>query len=64
MEFWGQEPTLTLHLITKHLQDWFETYPNIRSLMFSTNTMAYPERIIDFIVKLDSILTKPFELTV
>ena len=60
IELWGQEPTLTLHLLTKHLEDWFATYPSVTNMMFSTNTMAYPERIIDFVLKLDSILTNPF----
>ena len=63
-ELWGQEPTLTLHLLTKHWEDWLEAYPNVSSMMFSTNGMAYPERIVDFIKKLDQTLPNPFTLTV
>ena len=53
IELWGQEPTLTLPYLTEHLEDWFNTFPNVNFMMFSTNGMAYPERIIDFLVKLD-----------
>lgn len=51
--FWGQEPTLTLHLITEHLDDWFNFFPNITNIDFSTNGMDFPDRIVDFIKKVD-----------
>lgn len=55
VELWGQEPTLTLHLLTEHLEDWVCTFPNWRYMMFSTNAMQYPERIVDYIKKLDQL---------
>lgn len=58
--FWGQEPTLTLHHITEHFEDWFKTYPNLENIMFSTNSMAYGERIVDFIKKIDETVNHPF----
>ena len=48
--FWGQEPTLTLHLMAEHLDDWFNTFPSWQHCMFSTNTVDHMDRIIAFIV--------------
>lgn len=56
--FWGQEPTLTLHLITEHLDDWFKFFPNIRNIDFSTNGMDFPERIIAFAKRVDELTTQ------
>lgn len=62
LELWGQEPTLTLHCLTEHLEDWTEAFPNLNFMMFSTNGMAYPERILDFLIKLDQSVRKPFRM--
>lgn len=56
--FWGQEPTLTLHLITEHLEDWFKFCPNINAIDFSTNGMDFSERIVDFIKKVDEVTSQ------
>lgn len=64
LAFWGQEPTLTLHLISKHLQDWFDLFPNWDACMFSTNTIAHYERIIDYVVALDKTTKHPFFLDI
>lgn len=53
-EFWGQEPTLSLHYFTEHLNDWLDNFPNLRYFMFSTNGVAYSNRIVDFIKTLDN----------
>lgn len=62
--FWGQEPTLTLHHITDHLEEWFELFPNWSNCMFSTNTVAHMDRIVDFCVKLNATTKKPFDLNI
>lgn len=62
--FWGQEPTLTLHLITEHLEDWLTMFPNWRHCSFSTNTMAHTERIADFVKKFDSLVDHPVDISV
>lgn len=62
--FWGQEPTLTLHFITEHLAEWFELFPNWRGTSFSTNGIAYPERLYDFVVGLDKIVDHDFQLNI
>ena len=53
IQFWGQEPTLNLDLYTKNLKQWHENFPNIKSYMFSTNSKAFPEKIISFLIELD-----------
>lgn len=62
--FWGQEPTLTLDLITEHLAEWFELFPKWRSTSFSTNGIAYPEKLYDFIATLDKIVDHDFQLNI
>lgn len=64
LAFWGQEPTLTLHLITEHLPEWFDLFPNWRYCMFSTNTIAHYDRIVDYIVALDKNVTEPFSVDI
>ena len=62
LELWGQEPTLTLHLWTKHIEDWIDTFPNWRYLMFSTNGMEYPERIVELIKRIDAYTNNTVKL--
>jgi organic radical activating enzyme len=65
LAFWGQEPTLTLHHITDHIEEWFEYFPNWQECMFSTNTIAFTDRIYDFIIALDKHCKMPvFQLNV
>lgn len=64
ISFWGQEPTLTLHLVAEHLTEWFELFPNWRNTMFSTNTVAHMDRIVDFCVALDKAAPNPFDLSI
>lgn len=60
--FWGQEPTLTLNLITDHLEEWLSYLPNVNKFAFSTNGIAYGDRIIDFIIGLETFLNHPCTL--
>ncbi|MCR4661201.1 MAG: hypothetical protein K5765_04265 [Clostridia bacterium] len=64
ISLWGQEPTLTLHLLTEHIQDWLTVFPNWSSCSFSTNMVAYPERIYDFCCALDQHLNHPFYIDI
>lgn len=57
--FWGQEPTLTLHIVAEHLPEWFEVFPNWDNCMFSTNTVDHMDRIIAFIVAVDKYCKTP-----
>ena len=60
ISFWGQEPTLNLHLVTEHIANWLETFPYLSGISFSTNTVAYVDRIVDLLVAVDNIVTRPF----
>ena len=62
MDLWGQEPTLTLEKFTAHLEDWLNYVPNLNKFFFSTNGMAYPEKIVDLVVKMDSLIPKERKL--
>lgn len=62
LEFWGQEPTLTLPTFTKVAEQWFEKFPNIKEIVFSTNGISNPQIIIDFITKIDSIAKRKIDL--
>lgn len=62
IDLWGQEPTLTLEHFTNHLSDWLNAFPNWEKTFFSTNGMAHGDKILKFILTLDSLLTKPFQL--
>lgn len=64
ISLWGQEPTLTLHLLTEHIQDWISAFPNWKNCSFSTNMIAYPERIYDFCCALDKNLNHSFHIDI
>lgn len=66
LDLWGQEPTLTLEHFTDHLEEWITFLPNIEKFFFSTNGMAYPEKIVNLVLKLDELWKgkeKPLEFT-
>lgn len=64
IQFWGQEPTLTLDLYTNFLEKWQTSFPNVKEYMFSTNGKAYPEKIINFIKQLDIIANKSINVSI
>ena len=66
LDLWGQEPTLTLDKFTAHLEEWINFLPNIEKFFFSTNGMAYPERIVDLVLTFEKLWEnkdKPLEFT-
>ena len=62
LAFWGQEPTLTLNYITDNLEDWVEVFPNWKKTMFSTNGVANGEKIVNFIKRLEDLMSHDFFL--
>lgn len=64
LSFWGQEPTLTLHYITEHIEDWIHTFPNCHGIMFVSNGVAYGNRIVDFLIALDKALNYEFKVEI
>lgn len=67
LSLWGQEPTLTLDLLTEHLEDWLNTFSSVDNIFFSTNTMAFPEKVINFVEKANNyaeLKKKPFSVDI
>lgn len=62
--FWGQEPTLTLDLITEHIDEWLALFPQWQFCSFSTNAVAYIDKIFDFIKAIDSLVKYEFRINV
>lgn len=54
IDFWGQEPTLTLNYVTDNFAEWKKVFPNVKTYMFSTNGVGNIDRILDFIDALDN----------
>ena len=64
LNFWGQEPTLTLDSFRTRLEDWFNTFPNINEIFFSTNGGTDPEIIYNFICDIDKIINHDIKIGV
>lgn len=60
LDIWGQEPTLTLTEFGNAFKDFYEYFPNLENFFFSTNGVAFPDKIIDLAKKIDFIVDKPF----
>lgn len=64
IDFWGQEPTLTLHLMAEHIAEWFEIFPNWQACSFSTNTVGHIDRLIQFFIACDNAAKHEFHINV
>lgn len=64
MEFWGQEPTLTLPIITENWKNWTDNLPGIKKVFFSTNGMTDSDIIFDFFKSVDENSSHPMFLGV
>lgn len=63
MDLWGQEPTLTLNEFGNSFQEFYNFFPNLSFLFFSTNGVAFPERIVDLTKTIDKIILKPLDFS-
>ena len=63
LEFWGQEPTLSMPYLTEKIEDWLDALYAVDSIFFSTNGMSDSDIIYNFIVKIDEVAKKPFRLS-
>ena len=61
LELWGQEPTLTLNEFKNAFKGFYDFFPNLDSFYFSTNGVAFPNRIVDLAKHMDEIVDKPFD---
>ena len=59
VEFWGQEPTLTLPYVTENWNYWVSTFPGLKYVFFSTNGMTDSDSIYDFLIKVDQEAINP-----
>ena len=55
-DLWGQEPTLTLDALVTQMPQLLNWFKNCKIIFFSTNGMAYPERIVNFIKTINNYL--------
>ena len=62
IQLWGQEPTLTLEHFTNQFPNIYEYFPNITSSFFSTNGVAFPEKIVDYCRQVNNTVSGEFEL--
>lgn len=58
IDFWGQEPTMTLPYFTQNMKDWLDYFPNVKTFFFSTNGIDYGNNIFDFIQTLDANINR------
>jgi len=49
ISLWGTEPTLTLPLFTKHLDELFRRFPRIIQISFSSNFIKKPDVLLDLV---------------
>lgn len=64
IQIWGQEPTLIIHYLTEHWEDWILAFPNLDYFMFSTNGMEHMDDLYDFITTVDKYATNPFTVSI
>ena len=64
MSLWGQEPTLTLNEFSYFFPNLYNKFPNFKDIFFSTNIIAFPERIVNFIKTVSNTIQKPFTITI
>lgn len=64
VDFWGQEPTLTLNEMCEFFPLLYELCPNINNVFFSTNGVAFTDKIIKFINMLNKIIHNDFRLNI
>ena len=59
IELWGQEPTLTLPILSEHWKEWDEAFTGLSAVFFSTNGIGDPQNILDFIEAVNEKSTNP-----
>ena len=61
-EIWGMEPTLILKYLYPNWKDWYQAFPNIKRIFFSTNGMAFTDDIVSFAKEIDKWAEKDLQL--
>lgn len=60
IELWGQETTINLDSFFLNFDYIYKNFPNLKEILFSTNGVAYIDKIVEAIKKADNIVNKPF----
>lgn len=55
---------MSLPEFTAHAEDWLKLFPNLKSIMFSTNGMTNPNIVYEYVKKINSLVTSPFSLKI
>jgi len=55
LELWGGEPLLGMKVITKHIKEYFDCFPNLKSIYLSTNFAYHVEDLLLFLQKLSEL---------
>ncbi len=58
LALWGAEPTLNSDCSNIFFSDFFENFPNLKSVEFSTNGLIEPSKILQIIEAIDNNLDK------
>lgn len=64
ISFWGQEPTTTLDLVADEFPHIYKLFPNLNYSFFSTNGVAFYERIIKYIQAVETTVLNPFKIEI
>ena len=64
INFWGQEPTLTFDSFRTRLDEWFDTFPNINYIFFSTNGGTDPLFIYNLIADIDKTINHKIQIDI
>lgn len=62
IDLWGQEPTLSLEHFTAHIKEWLTCFPNVEKFFFSTNGVAYWNKIYDLFIAMDECLDHQIDI--
>ena len=63
-EIWGMEPTLILQYLYPNWKDWYQAFPNLQRIFFSTNGMAFTDDIVSFAKEIDKWAEQDLQLQI
>lgn len=58
---WGTEQTLILQELEPHIGKFFEAFPKLKGISFSTNFVSHTDRILSFIQKIEETADRPVD---
>lgn len=64
IELWGQEPTINLEKFYKNFDYLYKNFPNINSIVFSTNGVNNIDKILEFIKIIENNVNSSFNFKI